>query len=138
MSAQVNRSFSLYWSDAKACGNAIRCAVEELLTAQRVNKSAGKPKPGKHRQMLSLHKRIELFAKAKPDLGDKLLAIKWIGNAGSHVDPLKKDDLLDAYEIMAFVLDELYVQRSVHVGALVRAINRNKGPRKISPPSARN
>lgn len=32
--------------------------------------------------------------------------------------PLQNDDLLDAYEILVFVLDELYVKRSAHVSAL--------------------
>lgn len=126
---QVNRSFQLFWLDAPSCANSIRSAVEELLTAQGVNRTNGRSKTGKARRMLGLHQRIELFQRRKPNLADKLFAIKWIGNAGSHVDSLERDDLLDAYEILQYVLDDLYVNPHSRIRSLASAINRRKAPR---------
>jgi len=129
VSDEIGRSFQLYWSDTLACANRIRAAIEALLTAQRVNRSVGGRQSRKCRRMLSLHERIELFMETRPELADKLLAIKWIGNAGTHSAIVTADDLLDAYEILGFVLDEIYVRRSVRIGALARAINRRRAPR---------
>lgn len=129
VSDEIDRSFQLYWSDHLACANRIRIAVEMLLTAQRINRSTGASKTGKRRKMLPLHQRIDLFGKSQPALAEKLFAIKWIGNAGSHADVVAEDDLLDAYDILCFVLDELYIKRSKRIGALARAINRRKAPR---------
>lgn len=129
VSNEVEKSFQLFWSDPLACANRIRVAIELLLTAQRVNRSVGGPRTGKPRKMLSLHQRIELFAEKKSQLAEKLMAIKWIGNAGSHADVVEVGDLLDAYDILCFVLDELYVDRSKRIGALARAINRREAPR---------
>lgn len=137
VSNEIERSFQLYWSDHLACANRIRIAVETLLTAQRINRSTGGPRTGKRRRMLTLHQRIELFSKRQPAFADKLLAIKWIGNAGSHADVVTEDDLLDAYDILCFVLDELYVKRSKRIGALARAINRRKAPRSKRRATAR-
>lgn len=58
--------------------------------------------------------------KKNGQLADKLMAIKWVGNAGSHADVVAENDLLDAYDILCFVLDELYVKRSKRIGALAR------------------
>jgi hypothetical protein len=35
-------------------------------------------------EVLALHKRIVLFKNGNPELGDLLLAVKWLGNYGSH------------------------------------------------------
>jgi hypothetical protein len=129
ISQHIRRSFKLFWSDAPSCANAIRTSIEELLTAHRVVKTAKKSKTSSARRHLSLHSRIELFKARKPQLADKLFAIKWIGNAGSHIDSVERDDLLDAYEILQYVIEELYVNPHTRIGALAREINRKKAPR---------
>jgi uncharacterized small protein (DUF1192 family) len=57
------------------------------------------------------------------------MAVKWLGNAGSHAAPLTADDVLDGFEILEHALDKLYSERDERVGALTRAINRRKAPR---------
>ena len=65
------------------------------------------------------------------DLSDRLLAIKWLGNFGSHgSEKITIDDVLDAYEIMEDVLHEVYPDRGRNVSKLTKEINRKKGPRK--------
>lgn len=121
-------SFQLYWNDALACTNRIRSAVEKLLTARRVPQTTGR-KPGSKRQFMSLHRRIELFRAKHSEIADALMAVKWIGNAGSHSDAVTSDDALDGYELMDWVLDSLYARRHHSASTLTRAINRRRAPR---------
>lgn len=125
---EVRASFQHFWGDAMACANRIRSAVELLLTAQRIPRTSGRV-PGRRRRFLSLHDRIERFRAARGDLAAKLMAIKWVGNAGSHADTINVEDLLDGYELFSFVLDELYSGRRRRVDSLTSTINRRKAPR---------
>ncbi len=118
-------AFTLYWSDIRACANRIRSCVELILTEYHIKRF--EIKKGK-RKRLSLHERIELFSYKNATLGDALMAIKWIGNEGSHIGKLTKDDLLDAFEMLEHVLDELFEKRKEKIGKLVKAINKKKGP----------
>ena len=102
-------------------------------------KKSRKTKKGKL-ERLSLHARIELFANKNPkknpnknaDVGEKLLAIKWLGNTGSHSDTLKHEDVLDAFELFSHALDEIFEETSVRLKKLSSSINRNKGPAPAS------
>jgi hypothetical protein len=128
-------SFRLYWNDPESALNRIRSALELLLTAQRVNRTAGRGKGRPRGRFLTLHDRIQKYSLQRPDLAEPLLAAKWLGNAGSHATIISRNDVLDAYELLEHVLDELYVRRSHRVGALSRAINRRRGPRSARKPS---
>ena len=122
----------LLWSDHDAAGNKIRQAVEALLDDQKIRKvttipsKAGAPA---RRQALKLHTRIEHLSHKSAEVGDHLMAIKWIGNAGSHVGkPLRRDDVLDALEIMEVVIEDLYVKKRATLGAHVKRILKAKKP----------
>jgi len=94
---KINESFGLFWSDLPSCANKIRTSLEMIMNQQKVKKliiSKTKKTP------LSLHSRIEEFKHTKPDVANYLLAIKWIGNAGSHIEKLERIDLLDAYVLL--------------------------------------
>lgn len=57
----------------------------------------------------TLHKRIERFKIKNPEQAESLMAIKWIGNSGSHTNrSLTKDDILDSFEILEHVTTKLY------------------------------
>ena len=122
----IKESFKLFWIDSSSCGNKIRTVVELIMDEQKVAKTyidRGK------RKGYSLHKRIELFKAIKPDEAELLMAIKWIGNSGSHVnDELKKDDTLDAYEILEYVTIKLYEKDTHRIKALSKTINKRKKP----------
>jgi hypothetical protein len=122
-------SFQLFWSDPLACTNRIRSTVERLLTAQKVPQTTGKIAAKGRRKFLALHRRIEQFATRRPEIAEKLMAVKWIGNAGSHSHGATVDDALDGYELMDWVLDTLYARRHHRASALTKAINRRKAPR---------
>lgn len=103
--SQINLSFSHFFFDSSAASNALRTALELIMDERGVSKIP----IGKTRRN-SLHKRIEEFGKLEPELKPFLEAAKWIGNAGSHSSHLSREDILDGYEMLEHVLDELYVK----------------------------
>ena len=123
---ELHRAFSLFWSDPSASANRIRSAVEILLDELGVSRRArGKGEL----KILTLHQRLQRFAEGEPENGSNLLAVKWLGNAGSHGEALKHDDLLDALEIVEHVLQETLTRRSKRIAELARKIERNHAPR---------
>jgi len=100
-----------------------------LLTNLKVKRFL-KTKTGRlHR--LTLHDRITALPKKRENVKEKLLALKWLGHAGSHPgEALSRDDVLDMYEVLEYVLVEIYSSPHKKVERLTRTINRRKGPRK--------
>lgn len=118
-------SFSLFFADLESCANKIRIVLEILLNNERVNRTA----IVKHKRVwLSLHRRILLYESTNPEIARKLLAIKWIGNAGSHSGSIRKDDILDAYIILENVLNSIYSESEKDIAKTVRLIIKSKGP----------
>jgi len=104
-SAIIN-AFALFWSDKSACGNSIRKVVELILNDKRVGKMR-KTKAGKW-IYLKLDERIKIFEIKNKEASDTLMAIKWIGNVGSHEIEIDEEVLFDGLELLEFVLEELY------------------------------
>jgi hypothetical protein len=125
---ELTTSFRLFWVDLEAAANRLRSSLEVLLTHLGIRRTTGR-RPDKKRAMLTLHSRIELLAAEEPDLAEHLMAVKWLGNAGSHSKPLTFDDLLDGYEVLDHVLNDVFVRRASKAHVIARAINRRKGPR---------
>jgi hypothetical protein len=124
---EIRKSFSLFWIDIAAAANRIRASVELLMTDFGIGLK--ERRGGKYHSM-TLHRRIERYSLDNPDLGAALLAVKWLGNTGSHASKLTRDDLFDAYEILEHVLAEEYAKRTERIRRMTRAINRRKGPRR--------
>ena len=127
VSKPLEESFRLFFSSPSAASNNVRIALEAILTelgVKRFNTKNGK------RIFLNLHSRISLLPPKYSDLGELLLAIKWLGNAGSHADSaITIDDVMDAYELIDHVLQELYTQKAKKAKALAKLINKKKGPK---------
>lgn len=102
----IVNAFALYWSDKSACGNAIRKVVELILNDKSIRKTkitnAGKRKP------LLLDERIKLFEAKNQSAAETLMAIKWIGNVGSHDVEIDEEVLFDGLELLEFALEDLY------------------------------
>lgn len=124
---ELKKAFSLYWFDTGSCANRLRAAAETLLTDRNIPRTMLNRK-GK-RERLSLHARIENFKQADPRSADYLLAIKWLGNVGSHVnvDELGRDDLLNGFELFEHLVELVYVQREKHLKKIAKSINSRKG-----------
>jgi hypothetical protein len=85
---------------------------------------------GGRRRRIPLHTRIESIDRPRlVDVRSSLLAIKWIGNVGSHAGPLTQDDIFDAYDLLEIVLRDIYEQDRAKADRLARRINQKKGPR---------
>ncbi len=55
---------------------------------------------------------INKFGEKQDDAATQLMAIKWLGNIGSHAGlaVLTRDDLLDAFEHFEYALDLIYTK----------------------------
>lgn len=127
---KLNEAFQLTLLSPSSAANKVRAAVETLLTELKVKRYS--VKSGK-RSLINLHNRIELAARRKiitDELKDMLLAIKWLGNDGSHaVSNITKNDILDAYEIIEYILKNIYLSnRSLQ--DKVKKILKHKGIKK--------
>ena len=123
----LNKSFELFFTSPSAAANLVRISIEEILTDQDVNLYSKKDSSKK----MSLHSRIEEHLPDKyQTIKDHLEAVKWLGNAGSHSgEELSLDDTMDAYELVEYVLSEIYRSTSYNLDRLTQEINTFKGPR---------
>ena len=128
VSGPLNESFKLFFAAPSAAANSIRVGLEWLLTElkiERVEMKRGEPR------IISLHRRISLIPPPHQELKELLLAIKWLGNAGSHAQvEISVDDVLDAYEMMEHVLEQIYPdqRRARKMKAIAKVVNTKKGP----------
>lgn len=108
----IRESFSLFWIDPSSAGNKIRKALDCIMDSVNVDATGVNAKGDAF--ILSLHKRIEKFGVIGDGkyskLSNLLLGLKWLGNAGSHREVLSKEDILDAYDVLSCLLDEIYVR----------------------------
>lgn len=104
-------------SDPSAAANRIRVAIDALLDCQRVRKHP----TGSRSTLLTTHARIEEFGAKNHDAASQLMAMKWIGNIGSHEPEILPLSLvLDGIEHFARALEIIY---DTHEEALRRRAN---------------
>lgn len=123
----ISDAAALLWLSEESSANKIRTAIEHLLTYKGTIKT--KIVRGK-RKRLTLHERIEIFRQADYENGDILLATKWIGNAGSHTGALARSDLLDAFDMLELVFENLFGNTKQKLLKKVRQVNKDRGVRK--------
>jgi Domain of unknown function (DUF4145) len=121
---EIKLSFQLFFCSPAASANHIRKSIENVLTDKGV-KRFGISKNERKRTFINLNNRINIYKSKNPSVADYMLAIKWIGNEGSHGD-LSRDDVLDAYDILEIMLDELYVGHGKAVKKKISMINKRK------------
>ena len=124
--AALARAFAMYWSDPSSSGNAIRSALEAMLDQAKIPRGRNDHK-NKVRRPLPLHARLELYATKDPTLKQPLMALKWLGNTGSHA-VLTHRDVLTAFELLEHIIAELYAKHTKTILRVAKAINANKGP----------
>lgn len=118
----IRRASALIWMSAESAANQIRQAVEYLLD------DAGIPRTGSNGKPIHLHQRITQFQATDEENGNVLLATKWLGNVGSHGEGLARDDVLDAFDMIEFVLENRYATTKASLMAKVAAVIAAKGP----------
>lgn len=119
-------AFKLFWVDKSACANAIRTTVESILNDKKIPKTVLTKK--KKRINLSLHERIEKFEIKKPEIVKSLMAVKWIGNAGSHIGGIYNKDLLDGFDILKYSFEKLYTSHDKAITKIIKTINKRRKP----------
>jgi hypothetical protein len=125
---ELQASFALSLADAGAAAGRLRVALERLMDALGVQKRR-KDKGGKVID-LSLHHRIELLQKRDPVTGAQLMALKWLGNVGTHEGAVSRKELLDAFEILEHSLAELIDRRTEKVAALAKELTKKHAKRR--------
>lgn len=106
---RVDAAAKILWLDPNAAANRIRAAVEALMDDQGVIRK-DIDRRGKVIG-LSLDRRIAVFKEARPqysEAADLILAVKWIGNVGSHEDVLRIPDVLNGVEFLDHALSLIY------------------------------
>lgn len=122
----LKEASGLIWQSTEGAANQVRQAVEHLMDQQGVTPSL----PGAY---LSLHHRIKEFEGKDPKNAEVLLAVKWLGNSGSHSGGLTREDVFDAFDMVEYVLIDLFDTSTSALMAKVKAINTQKGPVKPAP-----
>lgn len=122
----IERASALIWLSNEAAANSIRQSVECLMD------DVGIPAIDSNKVRIALHHRIVAFQKTDQENGDVLLATKWLGNTGSHVGSLTRDHVLDAFEMIEFVLQNRYGTSKAALLAKVAAVNAAQGPAKTT------
>lgn len=125
---ELRAGFSLFWSDQAAAASRVRVALERLMDHVGVQKRR-RDSNGKFVEM-SLHQRIEVFQDGEPTIGSQLMALKWLGNTGSHEGKVSRDEVLDAFEILEHALAELIGRRTAKVAQLARNLTKKHARRR--------
>lgn len=118
---QLDFSFSHYFNDMSSCANRIRNAIELILDDLKAPKRK-KTKAGKIHEFKTLGSRIEHFSKRNVKISQLLLALKIIGNEGSHVGNVENKDILSAFEILEMLLDYTYLKGNKRIFQLAHEI----------------
>ncbi|WP_446029131.1 DUF4145 domain-containing protein [Lelliottia amnigena] len=114
----LEAAFSVFLVQPGAAANLIRISVEAMMTAMGVADRNDKDK------RIFLHQRLENLPPIYVAYKEPLMAIKFLGNAGSHsFDGVKVSDIEDAFEIMEYVVNDLFSGRKESVEVLTRRLN---------------
>ncbi len=116
----LKRCFALYWVDTSAAANAMRASLEALMDDMKVPTSET-TKAGKV-VSIYLHRRIELWAETHKDYADLCLALKEVGNLGSHGETVREKHFFGALEIYSHVLQQLFENNAAKMKELAEKI----------------
>ncbi|MEM8111923.1 DUF4145 domain-containing protein, partial [Morganella morganii subsp. sibonii] len=113
----LTASFSIYLSQPGSAANLIRITVERMLTA------IGEPELNKKNNRITLHHRLESLEGQYASYKDTLMAIKFLGNAGSHTyDEVNIDDIEVAFEIIEYVVNDLFSGKKESIDILTKRL----------------
>lgn len=108
---QLKEISSLLTGHPAAAANAIRSLLEVLLDELKVPRA--ELRNGAKQRLLNLHDRIEGYPHLFGGLNEGLMALKHLGNSGSHAGvPIKKQHLEDACLVVEQILAKLYFKHT--------------------------
>lgn len=128
VAAEIVTGCGLFWCDRPGGMNHLRKAVELIMDHVNVPRRQVVVSGGSRKyKMRSLHNRIEVFRLKNPGLADRLEAVKWLGNEGSHGDQVGKEDFFNALDLLEDFVQEHFQCRGKTIQALTRRIIKKKG-----------
>lgn len=116
----LEKSFALYWVDTAAAANALRAGLEALLDTLKIPRHKKNSKG--ETVYIALHARLESWAASDKDHAELCLALKEVGNLGSHGDAVSAEHYLGALEIFSHVLADLFVNNAKKMKELAQSI----------------
>ena len=125
MSRCIWRSFYLFFADPYSAANHVRCCVEAFCD---IHVGPIPPKPDGTPNFVSLDTRLGKLPANLVHHFDSLMALKWMGNAGSHGYDLTHSEVVDTYAILSKVLRDLYDPPPEDISVSVSTIIANRGP----------
>ncbi|NYF42921.1 DUF4145 domain-containing protein [Streptosporangium sandarakinum] len=125
--AIIESASATLFSDTSATANRIRSAIDCMLTHKKIARFSRNS-----RRPLTTHRRIEIFEEKNASAAKQLMAMKWIGNVGSHeVEQLPFSWLLDGIEHFSRAIELIYDPHEKMLAA--RAEKINKRGRRLRP-----
>lgn len=120
----IKVAFELFWNNTDSCANHIRISLELLCDHFCVPRKIND-------RFLSPHKRIESLCKLEESglapLKEMLIAVKWLGNFGSHGTKTSWEDAVDGFELLEHILSEVFDRPSEKRAMIAsRIISRSK------------
>jgi Domain of unknown function (DUF4145) len=116
----LGKSFSLYWVDTGAAANALRASLEALLDELKVPSHEKNSKGDTVR--MSLHRRLDAWSATNKDYAELCLALKEVGNLGSHGEVVNPKHYFGSLEIYSHVLKELFENNAKKMKELAKSI----------------
>ena len=121
-------AFAMLWVDPASCLNRLRQCIEDILTIEKIPRFSTN---NGRRTALTLHSRIEKYRSSNRDAAEFLMALKWLGNDGSHsgkkLAKIERVHLLEAFEIMEMSLEKIFSSKNDRVRKRAKRINKKKG-----------
>ena len=119
----IRRASRVLFADSGLAATALRATVERFLTSEGISATSSN---GKFR---NAQDRIEEWRNAdtaRPAVADRLFAVKWLGNVGTHEDSdLTTMEVLDGARVLDEAFHRLFTGSDIDVRA--RAINSSRG-----------
>ena len=116
-------SFALMWISNEACASRLRVVLDLILEEWDI------PREHSGGKFVSLHRRIADWNSRYSNSGvaQSLMAVKWLGNVGSHDLRISRSKLLDGYEILSRLLVQLFPSDDSYLDELADEIVKLKG-----------
>jgi hypothetical protein len=131
VAAEIETAYQVFSCDLAGAINHLRKSVELILDHLKIprRQMVQDKKTGRVRRRLrDLNNRIAAFRRKNPKLADRLEAVKWIGNRGSHSNSVEKEDFFDALDLTEDFILEHFEKRGKKIVAMTKSIIRRRGP----------
>lgn len=130
---EIILSFGLYWMDFRVCASRLRTSLERLMdhfgvVRFRFAKDPKNPASPRKRRPVELARRIEMLPSkiGSTQYRQILHALRVVGNLGTHGTVVKKETMLDAYELYEIALAQLFDDRAATAKEIMKRLKRAK------------